>query len=252
MTSAAALQRFLSRLLSRSSLSTVEQRAILRLSGRVSPFRPRVDIVVPGQHVDYACLVAYGIAARFDQMRNGQRQLTAFHIPGDMCDLHSVVAPTAAWGITAISPTTIVHVQHAQLCAVIADHPNLALAFWRDGTADASVLAKWLGNVGRQDARARLAHMLCEFGIRMELAGLGTRTSFELAVTQEQLADALGLTPVHVNRMLQRLRSEGLIATQGQRIDVVDREKLVAAAEFDPAYLLLRKMRPPPQRLSPR
>jgi CRP-like cAMP-binding protein len=167
-----ALERFLSRLLSRSALSADEKRAILGLDGRICGFRARRDIVVPGQHVDYACLVAEGIAARFDQMRNGQRQLTAFHIAGDMCDLHSVVAPTAAWGITAISATTIVQVPHAAICRAIDCHPNLALAFWRDGTADASVLANWLGNIGRQDALARLAHMFCEFGVRMEVAGL--------------------------------------------------------------------------------
>jgi len=241
VTAEAALERFLSRLLNRSSLSKVEQGAILRLSGRVSTFRPRVDIVVPGQHVDYACLVGRGIAARFDQMRNGQRQLAAFYIPGDMCDLHSIVAPTAAWGITAISATTIVHVPHAQLCKAIADHPNLALAFWRDGTADASILAKWLGNLGRQDARARLAHILCEFGIRMEAAGLGTRTAFDLPISQEQLADALGLTPVHVNRTMQRLRAEGLVWTHNQRIEILDWAGLAATAEFDPIYLLFAK-----------
>jgi CRP-like cAMP-binding protein len=234
-----ALERFLSRLSSRSTLSEDEQRAVLGLDHRSAHYRARVDIVVPGEHVDYACLVASGIAARFDQMRNGQRQLTAFHIPGDMCDLHSVVAPTAAWGITALTPTTVLQVSHAALCKAIDEFPNLALAFWRDGTADASIIAKWLGNIGRQDARARLAHMLCEFGIRMEIGRLGARASFDLAVTQEQMADALGLTSVHVNRTMQRLRSEGLIIAQGQRIEILDWDRLVAAAEFHPAYLLL-------------
>lgn len=221
-------------------LSTVEQRAILDLDYRVSQFRARTDIVVPGQHVEYACLVATGVAARFDQMRNGQRQITAFHIPGDMCDLHSVVAPTAAWGISALSACTILQVPHASLCAVIDRYPKLSLVFWRDGTADSSVLAKWLGNLGRQNARARLAHMLCELGVRMEIAGLGSRHSFEMAISQEQLADATGLTPVHVNRSLQRLRGEGLIGAQSHRFEILEWDRLVAAAEFDPAYLLLR------------
>jgi CRP-like cAMP-binding protein len=234
-----ALGRFVSRLSSRSTLSTDERRAVLGLNGLVSEFRARVDIVVPGQHVDYACLIGQGVAARFDQMRNGQRQLTAFHIAGDMCDLHSVVAPTAAWGITSLTPTLVVQVPHVSLQRIIGKFPNLALAFWRDGTADASILAKWLGNLGRQDSRARLAHLLCELGLRMELAGIGRRMAFHLAVTQEQMADALGLTPVHINRTLQRLRAEGLITAQGQQIEILDWGRLTAAAEFDPAYLLL-------------
>jgi CRP-like cAMP-binding protein len=156
-----------------------------------------------------------------------------------MCDLHSVVAPTAAWGITAVTATTIVQVAHTGLRELVNTYPAVALAFWRDGTADASIIAKWVGNLGRQDARARLAHILCEFGIRMEQAGLGTRNSFDLKVTQEQFADALGLTPVHVNRTLQRLRAECLVATQGHRVEIPDWDRLVAVAEFDPAYLLL-------------
>jgi CRP-like cAMP-binding protein len=234
-----ALEKFLKRILSRSRLSSEEQQAILALKGRVSNAAPRVDIVSPGETVDHACLIAEGIAARFDQMRNGLRQITCFHIPGDMSDLHSVVAPTAAWGIAALSPARVVFVPHAGLRELVVTYPCIALAFWRDGTADASILAKWVGNLGRQDARARLAHILCEFGIRMEQAGLGTRTSFDLAITQEQLADAAGLTPVHVNRTLQRLRSEGLIATRSQHIDIPDWERLVDVAEFDPNYLLL-------------
>jgi CRP-like cAMP-binding protein len=234
-----ALEKFLKRILSRSRLSSEEQRAILALKGRVSRAAPRVDIVSPGETVEHACLVAEGIAGRFDQMRNGQRQITSFHIPGDMCDLHSVVAPTAAWGIAAVSPATVVFVPHASLRELVVTYPCIALAFWRDGTADASVLAKWVGNLGRQDARARLAHILCEFGIRIEQAGLGTRTSFNLAITQEQLADAAGLTSVHVNRTLQRLRAECLIATRSQHIEIPDWQQLVAVAEFDSAYLLL-------------
>src|SRR4029079_4809455 len=100
---------------SRSALSEQEQQAILGLNSRTLEVRARVDLVSPGQHVEYACLVGSGLVARFDQMRNGLRQLTAFYIPGDMCDLHSVVAPTAAWGITALTEATILQVPHAAL-----------------------------------------------------------------------------------------------------------------------------------------
>lgn len=239
MSADSALRRFLARLLCRSPLDGEEQQAILSLGGRSYEVAPRVDVVTLGETVDYACLVEKGMAARFDQMRNGLRQITAFHIPGDMCDLHSVVAPTAAWGIAALTHSTIVRVPHSRLLELVETYPGIALAFWRDGIADASILAKWVGNLGRQDARSRLAHVICEFGVRMEEAGLGSRTAFDLQLTQEQLADAMGLTPVHVNRTLQRLRSEGLLSFLNRRVEIPDWQRLVAVAEFDPAFLLL-------------
>lgn len=234
-----AIEKFVVRLLRRSTLSSEEVHALLTLPCRVTQPQAHADIVRPGETVSHACLVAKGLVARFDQMRDGKRQIAAFHITGDMCDLHSVVAPTAGWGISALSPSTVLFVPHAELRKLAIAYPNVALAFWRDSTADASVLAKWVGNLGRQDARARLAHLLCEMGVRLELADLGTRTSFVLDATQEQLADALGLTAVHVNRTMQALRREGLLATRSRTIEVADWQRFAEVADFDPAYLLL-------------
>jgi len=235
-----AMQKFLERLLSRSALDPAEQQAILNLPCNVLQMRARRDIVSPGETVSNACLVAKGLVARFDQMRDGRRQIVGFHIAGDMCDLHSVVAPTAGWGISALSGATILHVPHSALRAIAVEFPAIALAFWRDSTVDASIIAKWVGNLGRQDARARVAHVLCELGIRMERAGVAaSRTCFVLDATQEQLADAVGLTAVHVNRTIQGLRRDGLIESRGHTVEVKDWPALAQTAEFDPAYLLL-------------
>jgi CRP-like cAMP-binding protein len=235
----AALSRFLDRLLRRSMLNADECGAVLGLTSHARQFRPNFDIVSPGETVDHSCLVAHGLAARYDQMADGQRQLNAFHIEGDMCDLHSVVCPTAAWGIIAMTTTTVLQVPHAELRKLVGEYPAIALAFWREGTTEASILAKWVGNIGRRDARARLAHLLCEMGVRIEMAGLGTRNHFWFDVTQSNLADAVGLTAVHVNRMMQGLRGEGLIRTMSHNIYVDDWDSLAEAAEFDPDYLLL-------------
>lgn len=234
-----AIQKFVARLLRRSTLSRDEVQALLQLPCRVAQPQAHADIVYPGKKVGDSCLVAKGLVARFDQMRDGKRQIAAFHIAGDMCDLHSVVAPTAGWGITALSPTTVLFVPHVELRRLAITYPNIALAFWRDTTADALVLAKWVGNLGRQEARARLAHLLCEMGVRLELAGLGSRSSFILDATQEQLADALGLTAVHVNRTMQVLRRDGLVVTRNRTVEVADWQRLAAVAEFDASYLLL-------------
>ena len=239
-----ALSRFLNRLLSRSDLSMEEREAILAVPSHAKQTRPNYDIVSPGQVVDHACLVAHGLVARYDQMTDGQRQLTAFHIDGDMCDLHSVVWPRAGWGMLALTTTTILEVPHRDLRELCVRYPNIAMAFWRDGTADASILAKWVGNVGRRDSRKRMAHIICEMGLRMEQADLGRRDAFPFGVTQQNLADALGLTAVHVNRTLQSLRGEGLIRTEFRNVYIDDWEALSSVAEFEPGYLLLKTHEP--------
>ena len=235
-----ALDAFLRMLLLHSKLSGTEQEDILKLSGRAVRVRNRSDIVTPGQTIDHACLVAEGLVARFDQMRDGRRQTTSLHLPGEMCDLHSVVQPRASWSITALTDASVVLVPHEQLWRLALRHPNLAVTFWREGMAQSAILAKWVGNLGRKNATARVAHLICEIGLRSEAARLGTRNDFELAMTQEQLADATGITAVHVNRTLQLLRRNAGLTFKRPRVQVEDWSKLAAVAEFDPEFLQLR------------
>lgn len=236
-----ALGRFLKRLLRRSPLTGDEQAAVLGLSAHAVQVAASRDIIVPGQETGSACLVVDGMVARFDQMRGGHRQTTALYIAGDMCDLHSVVSPVAGWGLQAVATTTILRILHADLRGLAAKHPGIAFAFWRDAVADASVLAKWISNVGRRDARSRLAHLLCELGVRSEHAGIGSRTDFPLPMTQNQLADALGITSVHVNRTLRALRQNELVTAGSRRVRVERWDELAAIAEFDSRFLLLEQ-----------
>jgi CRP-like cAMP-binding protein len=242
----AALSAFLRRLLIRSALTLEEQQAILSLTGELERVPARVDVVSPGETVETSCLVSKGLVARYDQMLDGQRQVTSYYIAGDMCDLHSVVVPKASWSITAVSQSSVVRIPHRQLRTLCLDYPAIALAFWRDGTVDASIFAKWVGNLGRKNAKARIAHIICEMGTRMEAARLGTRLSFELNVTQEQLSDASGLTPVHVNRTLQDIRGDGLLTFSKGHVEVNNWDALVSVAEFSAAYLMLAS---PPHRV---
>jgi CRP-like cAMP-binding protein len=234
---------FLRRLMLRSPLSAAEQRAVLHLSGQRCAMVSHQDIVTPGQTVDHACLVVSGLAGRFDLDAEGHRQITAFYLPGDMCDLHSLPSPHTGWGISALVPMTILRIPHAELRAVVSQYNALALALWRDSVVDASILAKWLAIFAHKTATARLAHLLCEMGIRMETVGLGAKTHFQFAPTQEQLADTMGLTTVHVNRTLQALRKDGLVKCVGQVIEILDWPRLAEIAKFDPTYLLLRPQR---------
>lgn len=247
---------FLRRLLDRSQLNAEEQEAILSLGGTAAQARANVDIVSPGDIAEHACLVVDGMIGRFGQLVDGRRQITAFHVAGDMCDLHSVVFPKVGWSLQALGTTTILKVPHGELRRVAKRYPAVAEAFWRDCVVDASILSQWVVNVGRRDARMRLAHVLCEMGVRMEQARLGRRDHYEFQITQSQLADALGLTPVHVNRVLQSLRSDGLVATQRHDIRILDWDQLAQIGEFDDGYLETRRAQreaaSPARRLSSR
>lgn len=210
----------------------------MALRSRAVPYGSHRDIVSPGQLVTEACYVAEGLVGRFDQMLDGRRQITAIHIPGDMCDLHSVVLPKASWSLTALSRTLILKIPHEEMRALACDRPNVAMTFWRDTALDAAVIGKWCGNLGRKDAGSRFAHLFCEVGLRMELAGIGSRTRYPFPITQSDLADVTGLTTVHVNRTLQAMREAGRVEFREGSVSIADWDALARCAEFDPSYLL--------------
>ena len=233
------LEPFLARLSKRSLLTREEQGAVLDLPCHAVQMRANVDFVRKDERVDHACLVVAGFVGRFGQDRDGKRQITMMHIPGDMADLHSVALPLATSALQALSTTTILRIPHGAIRAVAARYPALAEAFWRDCIVDAAILAQWVVNVGRRDAKERIAHLLCEIGVRTAGARAGGREIiFDFPVTQTQLADATGLTSVHVNRTLQTLRADGLIQSCARSvIRVPDWDALATAGEFDPDYL---------------
>src|SRR3954452_6255498 len=233
------LQRFLDRLTSRSALSAEEQQAVLNLPCHAAQAPNNVDVVRLGEKVDHACLIVAGVVGRFGQNNDGERQITMMHIAGDMCDLHSVVLPVATSALQALSPTTIVRIPHVEIRSLAARYPALAEAFWRDCVVDAAILAEWVVNVGRRDARERIAHLICEMGVRIAGAAAGAReVLFDLPVTQTHLADATGMTTVHVNRTLQSLRADGLVAWSARSVvRIPDWDALCAVGEFDPGYL---------------
>jgi CRP-like cAMP-binding protein len=235
----AALQLFVKRLAWRSVLTAEEKSAILAVNGQLDKIRARKDFVQVGEQVDHACLVASGLVGRFGQNRDGGRQITCLYVAGDMADLSSVVSPKAGWGLTALSAATVLRVPHDAIRRIAATHPDVAEAFWRDCVADGSMFSEWVLNVGRRDALSRLAHLFCEMGVRSERAGLGTKHAFPLPITQSDLADATGLTSVHVSRTLKQLRSKADVSVRGGTVTVPDWAKLTAIGEFDEAFLLL-------------
>jgi CRP-like cAMP-binding protein len=232
-----AIQIFLDRLGSRTKLSYEEMDVIRRLPGQKITAGGDRDLVRPGAFVDHACLIVEGVVGRFGQMLDGRRQITAFYVAGHMANLQSVVFPSTAASLQALTPVTIIKMPHQALKAAAEAFPALADAFWRECAVDACVLAQWIVNLGRKSAVARLAHLLAELGLRMEEAGLGTSTCYRLELTQVHIGDALGLTSVHVNRVFRELREKKVIALSNRLIEICDWSALVRIGEFDRDYL---------------
>jgi CRP-like cAMP-binding protein len=235
------LQPFLDKLTARSNLGPVERDAILFLPALPAQISTNRDFVRLGERVDHASFVVAGLVGRFGQNRDGNRQITAVHIPADMVDLHSVVAPDACSALQALSVTTILRVPHTALRAAAARYPAIAEAFWRECVVDAAVLSEWVVNVGRRDAKSRLAHLLCEIACRVE--GLARRIGFRapFPATQAHIADMTGLTSVHVNRSLQVLRRDKVVDLRDRLIHVLDWDRLTQIGDFDSDYLRLAK-----------
>ena len=230
------LQRFLDRLNGRSLLTQQEQKAVLGLGGHAVQIRSNRDFVRLGERTEYASLVVAGFVGRFDQNSEGLRQITAVHIPGDVADLHSVVQPEATSALQALSTATIVRIPHGAVRQAAATFPALAEALWRDCMVDASILAQWVVNVGCRDARARIAHVICELATRLGEAPAKGTIVFPFPITQMQLGDITGLTAVHVNRTLAVLRREN-IADIRHNACIYDWDALARAGDFDPDYL---------------
>ncbi len=230
--------RFVRRLTARSTITDRERLAILALTGEVVTMRAHLDFVQSGECVDHSCLIVEGIAGRYAESPNGHRQITSVYIPGDMADLPSVVSPRSAWGLSTLTRSTILRIPHTQVRQLAAAHPGVAEAFWRDCVADGSIFSEWVMNVGRRDALSRIAHLLCELAIRSEQAGIGDQQSYPLKITQATLADATGLTGVHVNRTLRQLKELLIVMFDAGTVTIQNWGELVGIADFDRGYLL--------------
>lgn len=232
-----ALELFLTRISSRSRLSDEEREAVLSLPGEFMMVDANQDLVRLGEVVAQTCLVVDGVMGRFGQTRQGDRQISAFYIPGDMPDLHSFVVPRASWALVGLTRSRVFRVPHAAIRTVTERYPAIAQAFWRDCTIDAAGTTEWMLNVGRRDARGRTAHLLCEMALRFQQIGQFEGLSFPFPVTQLHLADALALTPVHVNRTLGALKRANVVTLSKRVVTIHNWAALQAEADFDASYL---------------
>ena len=194
-------------------------------------------LVREGERPTECCLLLRGFACRYKVTYEGARQIVSFHMAGDILDLQHLMLERADHSVMTITEASVAWMPAKDIRAVVSAHPAINTALWRDSLIDASIFREWVLNVGRRDAKTRVAHMLCEFAARRESAGLGSPEAFELPMTQEEIADATGLTPVHVNRMLHALEEEGVIVRNKRHFQIADWPRMRSVADFDPAYL---------------
>lgn len=227
-----------------SPLSYNERAALARLPMQVTEFEAHRDIVREGERPTRCFAVLAGFAALYKSTRSGKRQIMAYHVPGDLPDLQSLYLKVLDNSISTISRCKIGFVQHDTLRTLFRAHPGLKDAFWRRSLIDAAVAREWMLNIGRREAYPRMAHFFCELITRLDAIGLAPDRTCLLPMTQAELADALGITSIHVNRTLAALKDAGLITLRGRRLTVHDWERLKAVAEFDPTYLHLSSRAP--------
>lgn len=229
--------RLIAKLGAASSLSSLDEAAVRAMCSNVREVQAKRDIISEGDKPEHVHVILEGWAARYKILPDGSRQIVAFLVPGDFCDLHVTILRQMDHGIVALTPAKVAFVPHRAMEDLPLNRPALGRALWRSTLVDEAVLRSWIVNVGRRDARVRIAHLFCELHARLALVSLASDGEFELPLTQEVIADATGLTPVHVNRMLQQLRADGLIVLESNHLTVPDLAALSKIAGFDPNYL---------------
>jgi CRP-like cAMP-binding protein len=195
-------------------------------------------IVREGQETTDCALLLRGFAYRQKLLRDGDRQIISFHIPTEFVDLQNSLLGIADHSVQSLNHSEVAIIPRDAILALSEARPAVRMAMWTDTLIDASIFREWVVNVGRRDSRTRIAHLLCELSLRLKAMGAGDGNgTFDFPVTQEQLADATGLTAVHTNRTLQRLRKDGLIQLNARSLTILDWDGLKEAADFDELYL---------------
>jgi CRP-like cAMP-binding protein len=198
------------------------------------------QIIREGDKVNDVHLVLSGLATRSKTLQDGSRQLMAFLVPGDLCDLEVFVLEAMDHDIIALTETTCVLIPAKEIERLLTESSALTRALWWSTMTDSAVLREWIVNHGKREARERLAHIFCELLIRYRIVGVTDDDSIPFPITQEELAEATGMTPVHVNRMLSQLKAEGLIdLVNNKTLTVLDFERLKDVAQYDVNYLHL-------------
>lgn len=219
------------------ALSGDEMAILDQLYGRRKIFAPGRDLIHEGQIKRSAYILASGWVCSYKLLPNGTRQIVDFQIPGDFLGLRSVLFRTSDHNIEPVTSIEASEVLAKDLLDAFSTAPRLAAAVLWAASRDEAMVVEHLVNIGRRDAKQRLSHFILELGARLKLVGLGSNTGYDCPLTQYMLADALGLSAIHVNRVLRELREDGLVTFRQGAVTFDNYEGLVAYADFDRHYL---------------
>jgi CRP-like cAMP-binding protein len=197
---------------------------------------PRTDLIREGEPPNDVHVVLEGYACRYKVLADGGRQIVAHLVAGDFGDLHGFLLERMDHSITTLTTCQIASIPRDDMRRLF-ERPRLAEALWRSVLVNESIMREWLVSIGRRTAEQQIAHLFCEILLRLEAVGRASSNRFDFPLTQAELGDTLGLSTVHVNRVLQSLRDSGLIVWRGAELQVLDRGRLMALCSFDPQYL---------------
>ncbi len=231
--------RLLKTLEARDHISPLEAARVEALPFRLKSYKRNEEIIAEGSRPTESCLLVEGIVGRMNYLQDGSRQVSAVHIPGDFVDLHGFLLKVMDHGINALTPCRVAYVAHPHLRDLVDAEPHLGRMLWLLTAIDAAVGRAWIACMGRRSAARHLAHLLCELYLRMEVVGLAKDGIFEFPVSQVDISDMLGLSPVHTNRVLQEMRQQGLVAWKGRKVEIKDFDALAEFGEFNPLCLNL-------------
>lgn len=206
---------------------------------RTRRYRAREDIIREGDKPKSIDIIMSGWAARYKVIEDGRRQIVAFLLPGDLFDAEAFLLPAMDHSIAAVTPVTCAEIPRETMDDILRRQPRLAQAMWRDTLVALSIQREWTLSLGQRSALERIAQLLCELFLRLGAVGLTRGDSCDFPLTQSDLAEATGLTSVHVNRTLQELRARGLVSLSGRELTVPDLAALKAASAFNGNYLHL-------------
>lgn len=231
--------RLLSRLDSITTVSADDRRRIAELPLTVRNFAPNHDIVRQGDSPAQCVLLLDGYLLRHKLANGASRQIVSFHVPGDIPDLHTLNLPRMDHNLSTLGPAVVAFVPHGALRKMLEASPALTGALWRMTLIDGSIFREWVVNLGRREAIARVAHLLCEMLLRLRAVGLARGDTVLISWTQADVADACGISTVHANRVVQELRRLRLVEWDSRRVRVLDLPGLMDIGDFSPDYLHL-------------
>lgn len=235
------IEKHLMRLRARDRIGADEEAAIRGAVAEFVQYPADKTVIEAGRELSFSTMLLDGLMARFRDLSGGQRQITALHIPGDFVDLHSFTLKKLDHSVTTLTPCRIAIVPHARLETITEQFPHLTRVYWFSTNLDAAIHREWAVSLGRRVAIGKAAHLFCELHARLGVVGMTQGLSYALPLTQAELGECLGLTSVHVNRVLRDLRERGLAEFRRGRVDIHDLAGLRTLADFDPAYLYLER-----------